>query len=107
MPSLEPVRLLAQLQVGEPDEVLLQRVDLLGQAMQPLEHAALPGAKHPFNDLDHADDSQALARPARTVAADDPEAAHPARHTWPPGAIRHDERRHRVVPPTIVDTWAA
>jgi len=53
-PSPIPVGLLAQLHVGEPGEVVLQRVDLGSEALQPSQDAALAGPQHLVDDLRHA-----------------------------------------------------
>ena len=53
-PLAEDVGLGAQLLVGELLEVLLDRVDLCGDALQLLEHAALTGTQQSFEDLGHA-----------------------------------------------------
>jgi hypothetical protein len=53
-PLLEGGGLVAQLVVGEPFEVLLERVDLRRDALQPLEDPALAGTQQLLEDLGHA-----------------------------------------------------
>ena len=54
-PLPEDVGLVAQLLVGELLEVVLERVDLGGDALQPLEDPALAGTHQLLEDLGHAE----------------------------------------------------
>jgi len=54
-PLPEDIGLVAQLLVGELLEVVLERVDLDGDALQPLEDPALAGTHQLLEDLGHAE----------------------------------------------------